>query len=708
MNHETNDPLIDALLEEVMGGQSPPDLSSMILAQLDPESDSYDEGMTTTHGTSISIKRRHTSRRQSFIVPLSMALSIAAFVLATIAIVLNTPQNDQHGGTIAENSDSGNSVPDNTVNPSVPSPNIPKDPTQNPSPSQPFETPKPAVVADGDLPSNSPDPIQSIQQPLPPLPDHWQHPQALAASSTSVASAETPEILTQIKRELDKQWKENGITPSEPATSLEWVRRVYLRLIGRVPTKVELDRFGTVALSDEQRSNIVDTLLYGDQYKTAFTQHWTTIWTNTLIGRQGGLDSDHAHREGLQQYLRESLSANKPYDQMVYELIAAEGAATDTSEDFNGAVNFLLASLTKNDTTLATSRISSIFLGQKLQCAQCHHHPTSDIAQGHFWELDAFLSQLTTTNVDGEFILTDTTTGGIRTADGRTGVYYERPDGVARIAFPSFLGHTPTEPNHSSSTSNRRTQLARLTSQSPLLARTLVNRMWDHFLGYGFTISVDDMGPHLPVSHPQLLEMLSQQTESANYDLKQIMKWLVLSDPFSRSSKYSASNDMDSPELGDQPLFSRYYSRQLEPEEVYQSLLVLTGKQPSVTTIGQQQLAQRTWLGQFSKPMETDDADESNSFNGDVHQSLVLMNGELMKEATAVTDTTVLGKVLRSNMPNENKIEHLFLAAVARNPSASEKKLIAELIAMPGSSSEQVFQDIWWALLNSNEFILDH
>ena len=79
-----------------------------------------------------------------------------------------------------------------------------------------------------------------------------------------------------------------------------------------------------------------------------------------------------------------------------------------------------------------------------------------------------------------------------------------------------------------------------------------------------------------------------------------------------------------------------------------------------------------------------------------------------MKEATAVTDTTVLGKVLRSNMPNENKIEHLFLAAVARNPSASEKKLIAELIAMPGSSSEQVFQDIWWALLNSNEFILDH
>ena len=536
------------------------------------------------------------------------------------------------------------------------------------------------------------------------------------ANTHTAAPVETDVILSRIHRELEKKWHENGISPSEVAVDLEWARRLYLRLIGRVPTTDELDRFNRISKQSTQaetRQQLVDTLLYGDIYQTEFTQHWSTFWTNTLIGRQGGLDGDNANRGGLQQYLRESFAANKPYDQMVFELISAKGAADAESEQFNGAVNFLLASLTKNDTTLATSRISSVFLGQKLQCAQCHHHPTSDIAQDHFWELDAFLSGIQATKVNGQTILTNVDSGGVQTADGRVGVFFERPNGVAQMVFPSFLGHLPSKLTSTaeSSTSDQtvpREQLAQLTSESPLLARTLVNRLWNHFLGFGFTPSVDDMGPHLAVSHPQLLSILSEQIESSNYDLKSLMKWIVLSDPFARSSKYSTSNDIDSPELGDQPLFSRYYSRQLEPEEVYQSLLVLSGKKRSPRTIGQQQLAQRTWLGQFTKPMETDEGDETNSFDGDVHQSLVLMNGDLMKQATSITSTSVLGKIINSPMPVNDKVEHLFLAAVARYPSVNEKKLILALFAKPDVASEQIFQDVWWALLNSNEFILDH
>ena len=106
--------------------------------------------------------------------------------------------------------------------------------------------------------------------------------------------------------------------------------------------------------------------------------------------------------------------------------------------------------------------------------------------------------------------------------------------------------------------------------------------------------------------------------------------------------------------------------------------------------------------------MGTDEGDETNSFDGDVHQSLVLMNGDLMKQATSITSTSVLGKIIKSPMPVNNKIDHLFLAAVARYPSANEKELILALFAKPDVSPEQIFQDIWWALLNSNEFILDH
>jgi hypothetical protein len=715
-----NDPLIDALLEEIIGGQSPPDLASQILSQLHdslpatPQTPASElDSIPTPKSTTVARRR---VRRKSFAVPVSMALSVAAITLALVAIVLNSPYSSTNNQGIANN-------PTHTSE----NPSTPRRQQSNVN-STDSETPQPATSNDLQI-ATSADPTGPITpigpstvntqaggiDSLPPIHQRWQHPLALA-NAHNVAPAETDIILSRIRRELEKKWNENGISPSEVAVDLEWARRVYLRLIGRVPTTDELERFSRTANQANQagaRQQLVDTLLYGDIYQTEFTQHWSTFWTNTLIGRQGGLDGDNANRGGLQQYLRESFAANKPYDEMVFELISAQGAADAESEQFNGAVNFLLASFTNNDTTLATSRISSIFLGQKLQCAQCHHHPTSDIAQDHFWELDAFLSGTQATKVNGQTILTNVDSGGIKTADGRIGVFFERPNGVAQMVFPSFLGHPPSELNATadSSTSNQtilREQFAQLTSESPLLARTLVNRLWSHFLGFGFTPSVDDMGPHLAVSHPQLLSILSEQTESSNYDLKSLMKWIVLSDPFSRSSKYSTSNDIDSPELGDQPLFSRYYSRQLDPEEVYQSLLVLSGKKRSATMIGQQQLAQRTWLGQFTKPMETDEGDETNSFDGAIQQSLVLMNGDLMKQATSITNTSVLGKIIQSPMPVTKKIDHLFLAAVARYPSTHEKQLILTLFAKPNVSPEQVFQDIWWALLNSNEFILDH
>jgi hypothetical protein len=716
-----NDPLIDALLEEIIGGQSPPDLATQILSQL------HDSLPTTTQPPvndldsiptpKSTVVARHRARRRSFAVPISMALSVTAITLALVAIALNSPSNSTNSHGVANNQTQPSEKP------SLPIQQSNDNSTDSETLKQ--ETPNSPQIATSDNPHSTrpigPSDVNTQAggtDALPPVQQRWQHPLALADTNT-VVPVETDIILSRIRRELEKKWNENGVSPSEVAVNLEWARRVYLRLIGRVPTTDELERFNRKSKQPAEladaRQQLVDTLLYGDIYQTEFTQHWSTFWTNALIGRQGGLDGDNANRGGLQQYLRESFAANKPYDEMVFELISAIGAADAESEQFNGAVNFLLASLTKNDTTLATSRISSIFLGQKLQCAQCHHHPTSDIAQDHFWELDAFLSGVQATKVNGQTILTNVDSNGVKTPDGRVGVFFERPNGIAQMVFPAFLGHPPnalkTTAAAESSTGDQailREQLAQLTSESPLLARTLVNRLWSHFLGFGFTPSVDDMGPHLAVSHPQLLLILSEQTESSNYDLKSLMKWIVLSDPFTRSSKYSASNDIDSPELGDQPLFSRYYSRQLEPEEVYQSLLVLSGKTRSATTIGQQQLAQRTWLGQFTKPMGTDEGDETNSFDGNVHQSLVLMNGDLMKQATSITSTSVLGKIIKSPMPVNNKIDHLFLAAVARYPSANEKKLILALFAKPDVSPEQIYQDIWWALLNSNEFILDH
>ena len=695
--YEFDNPILDIMLEELLGAAAPPDMSTEILSKLN--------GDKIEMVSPVSITPRHQKKRNAPWTPLSFALSAAACILAVFAISLNsnsslTPMREGRDLVAKANT-----------------PGIPAEADgvgaltlQNRQPpNDTFETEqlKPmAIIASDDPPSE-----ETLAPNLKPEPNTWQHPLAFVSTETIKPMSEQ-DILTSITRELSKQWKEQGVTPSEFASDLKWVRRVYLRLIGRVPTTNELTPFFDGNSDPDKRETLVNRLLFSSQYSEEYLQHWTNLWTNTLIGRHGGTGKDKANRAGLAKYIYASLQANKPYNQMVRELLAATGDSDPDSDRFNGAVNFLLASVNGDDTTLATARTTSIFLGQKLQCAQCHNHPSSDIAQNQFWEMDAYFSQLHTSPVRKDeqfgFSLSNKDFQGVETPGGDAGNYFEHSNGVARLAFPTFLGHP--EPSASGAVDNfdRRSRLAALVSNSPLLERTLVNRMWSHFFGYGFTSDVDDMGPHVQVSHPQLLESLANQTRANKYNLKSVLKWLALSDPFLRSSIYSPSNGIDSPELGDQPLFSRYYSRQLEPEEVYQSLLALSGTLRTPDSFGQQQLAQRSWLGQFTRQRETDEAGEISSFKGDIQQSLILMNGELMKKATKLESHTVLGKIVASANLTQAKVQQLFMAALARHPSKEELTKIKQLSLQAQADEQQFLQDIWWALLNSSEFILDH
>ena len=695
--YEFDNPILDIMLEELLGAAAPPDMSTEILSKLN--------GDKIEMVSPVSITPRHQKKRNAPWAPLSFALSAAACILAVFAISLNSNSSltpKQEGRDLVAKANT---------------PEIPAEADgvgaltlQNRQP--PNDTPKTeqlkpmAIIASDATPS-----VETSTPNLKPEPNTWQHPLAFVSTETIKPMSEQ-DILTSITRELSKQWKEQGVTPSEFASDLKWVRRVYLRLIGRVPTTNELTPFFDGNSDPDKREALVNRLLFSSQYSEEYLQHWTNLWTNTLIGRHGGTGKDKANRAGLAKYIYASLQANKPYNQIVRELLAATGDSDPDSDRFNGAVNFLLASVNGDDTTLATARTTSIFLGQKLQCAQCHNHPSSDIAQNQFWEMDAYFSQLHTSPVRKDeqfgFSLSNKDFQGVETPGGDAGNYFEQSNGVARLAFPTFLGHP--EPSASGAVDNfdRRSRLAALVSNSPLLERTLVNRMWSHFFGYGFTSDVDDMGPHVQVSHPQLLESLANQTRANKYNLKSVLKWLALSDPFLRSSIYSPSNGIDSPELGDQPLFSRYYSRQLEPEEVYQSLLALSGTLRTPDSFGQQQLAQRSWLGQFTRQRETDEAGEISSFKGDIQQSLILMNGELMKKATKLESHTVLGKIVASANLTQVKVQQLFMAALARHPSKEELTKIKQLSLQAQADEQQFLQDIWWALLNSSEFILDH
>ncbi|HEX4412411.1 MAG TPA: DUF1553 domain-containing protein, partial [Lacipirellulaceae bacterium] len=234
------------------------------------------------------------------------------------------------------------------------------------------------------------------------------------------------------------------------------------------------------------------------------------------------------------------------------------------------------------------------------------------------------------------------------------------------------------------------------------------NRMWAHFLGHGFTKPIDDIGPHNPPSHPELLDQLGKSFRDEGFDLKKLMRWIALSEPYSLSSQIGSRNADDDPALGAKPMFSRFYMRQMEAEQLYESLIVATGADNTYSKKDSADMREK-WLKQFNNAFGTDDNDESTTFNGSIPQALALMNGELVKRATGNQPGSMLAKVaMDPKRDNADKINYLYLAGLSRRPTKQELTISNELLVARKGNVDTALQDIWWAVLNTNEFILIH
>lgn len=534
----------------------------------------------------------------------------------------------------------------------------------------------------------------------------------LSSSATSDA-----DIIAFINEQIRKGWKDAEVAPSPEASDNEWCRRVYLDILGRIPSVSELQGF-LKEKSKHRRAELVDRLLDSDEYVEEYARNWTTLWTNTLIGRPKS-DRDEARdlvdRDGMQQYLRRTFLTNKPYDKMVFELVSATGANKPGEEGYNGAVNFVLDNLQENAAT-ATAKTARYFLGLQVQCTQCHNHPFNDWKQDQFWGMNAFFRQ----------------TKALRTFQGReivavrlenedfpgeggdpseAEIYYEQRNGVLQVAYPTFVDGTKINPSGYSDEVNRRLELAKLITKSEYLGKAIVNRMWGHFLGYGFTKPIDDLGPHNAPSHPELLEYLGKQFAAQGHDLRRLIRWITLSEPYSLSSKYggrTAKNKLDDPSQGVKPLFSHFYVRQMQAEELYESLLVATEAHKTKGSYEEQEKTKGDWLRQFTLAFGTDEGDETTTFNGTIPQTLMMFNGDLIKKATSLDKGGFLYKLAAGARRPQDRVDYLYLAALARKPSKQEMAIAHELLMARGGVPEQAMQDVWWALLNTNEFILNH
>ncbi|QDU53931.1 DUF1549 and DUF1553 domain-containing protein [Aeoliella mucimassa] len=552
---------------------------------------------------------------------------------------------------------------------------------------------------------------------------------AVLLASPTLAAAPSSDFgvsqVAEINRAIAEGWQAAGLKPSPAATEAEWCRRVYLDLIGRIPTVDELR--GYLSDRSENKQQLLVDRLLGSEYREEFARNWTTLWTNTLIGRTGGVDRGSlANRSGMQQYLRRSFQKNKSYDQMVSELVTATGSCLPGDSDYNGAANFLADKLGENGIQ-ATSKTAEIFLGMAVGCTQCHNHPFNEYKQNQFWELNAFFRQtrVRRMQMEGEDNnrrygqVVDTDFAGEGGDPSKAELYYELRNGKLKVAYPVFVDGSSLADKYSDKGEdfgdsgylevvNRRQELAGLILNSDEFPRAAVNRMWSHFLGYGFTKPIYDMGPHNPPTHPELLDYLAKEFRESSFDLKQLMRWIVLSEPYQLSSRMTRDNQSDDPNLGARPKFSHFYLRQMQAEQLYESLLTATSAADSIAYDQREEMKQR-WLRQFNTAFGTDDNAEATTFNGSIPQALMMMNGDLVKKATECEPGSFLHKIATSDdLNNAQRVDHLFLAALAREPAREELVICNKLLVAREGQAPEALRDVWWALLNSNEFILIH
>ncbi len=537
---------------------------------------------------------------------------------------------------------------------------------------------------------------------------------ALLGMLTPTSAAEVPAQVAAINYAIEQVWNDYSIRPAPEVDDRLWCRRVFLDVIGRIPNAQELKEFAADRDGDK-RAKLVDKLLHDDKYTEEYAGHWGTIWTNLLIGRSGGNDRrDVTSRDGMQKYLRDSFARNKPYNTIVYELVTAEGSTKPGTDGFNGAVNFLVNKVNEEKAVLAASATSRIFLGQQVQCTQCHNHPFNQWKQQKFWEFNSFFRQTRalrrfvdgTRDISFAELVNEDFAGEANDPEDAL-VFYELRNGLTKVAYPVFTDGTAIEVSGFVSDVNRRKELGRLMMDSEYLDKMIVNRMWAHFMGHGFTKPIDDLGPHNRASHPDLLDSLGSEFRKASYDMKQLITWITLSKPYQLSAVLGSNNDIDDPSIGEMPKFSRFYLRQMSAEQLYQSLLTATNAS-GAGSYEEQEQQRRRWLEQFVVAFGTDEGDEATTFNGSIPQALMLFNGDLTKKAISTGKGTFIDRVSQIGRKPTERVTELFMVGLARRPSKLELTIASKLLVARKGNEKEMLQDMWWAILNSNEFIMQH
>ena len=506
----------------------------------------------------------------------------------------------------------------------------------------------------------------------------------------------TPNEINFIDKFIFAKLKKVGMPPSTISDDSTYLRRVTLDIAGRLPTVRETELFLKDS-SNKKRTTLVDRLISTEEYAEFFANKWSSLLRNK---RSNG--AKLRTTMAFYDWIKESFYNNKPYDKFVREIIAASGDMQQSPPTaWFKQVNTQQAQM--EDT-------AQLFLGTRLQCAQCHHHPYEKWSQNDYYKFMAFFSRVGKTNAGSP---------GEDMVFHRAGIAQVTNKKTNKPVKPSGLGSGELnikpvdDPRHllvdwMKADNNR------------LFSKTLVNRYWKHFFGRGLVDPEDDFRSTNPATHPQLLNELSAYFEKSNYDLKKLIHVIVTSSAYQLSSVPNKYNSKD------KHYFSRFYPKRLAAEVLYDSLndLILAKSDFSGLPVGTRAVclpdnsynSSNYFLSVFGRPDSSSACECERSQEASLAQSLHLFNAKNIHNQLARNDGRAAKLSLDKDSSHDVKINSLYYQAFSRLPRKDEVDIAVKYLNRPAlgengktvDKTKERYEDILWALVNTKEFLFNH
>ena len=495
---------------------------------------------------------------------------------------------------------------------------------------------------------------------------------------------------TMIDRFIRGQWRRLGIVPSQPADDAAWLRRVTLDICGSLPTENEVAGFLADA-SEDRRERLVNRLLERPEYASYFALKWADILQNRGAGYS--TSKQRAGTTLFAGWIRDSIAANKPYDQFVAEIITASGSQAENPPT--------VWYRTVRKVPEYVESVSQAFLGVRVQCAQCHHHPTERWSQADYYSLAAVFSRVgrkggfADAEVPTEEIIFAKASGEVR--HPRTGELMA-PRPLGGDAFALARGQDP------------RLSLAQwmTSADNPFFARTMVNRTWAHFLGRGLVHPIDDARSTNPPSHPELLDALARDFVDNGFDVKRLIREITASEAYGLESAPHPGN------AGDVQSFARFYPRRLPAEvllDAFSQVLDVPTEFDGVPAgtraidLPDENVAAH-FLDVFGRPARLTACECERVDAPALTQALELVNStEIQRKLTEANGYAA--RLAADPRPPVETVPEVFVRVFGRKPRREELDAAASFIESESDRAD-AYRSLLWSLLATNEFMFNH